>query len=280
MKKNLVFTLLVIIGLVGCNNARESIDLSYASGVSKSKVSIEEALDAEVNFEDGNMQETGADVKIEQKLIKTGDLRFETVDLQESRALLDKLIAKNKAYVSSESAYKNTTNRGERITIRIPAKNFDSFIDELSIGVKYFDRKSINIEDVSTEYIDVETRLKTKKELEARYLTLLNKATKVSEIIEIEREIGALRADIESFEGRLKYLKDAVGFSTLEIEYYKVEQENGKFWNSIVQAVQQGWASLLLFIIGVVSLWPIIPLVILILFLWKKFKVWRNRSSK
>ncbi len=55
-------------------------------------------------------------------------------------------------------------------------------------ALKHFDRKEISAEDVTEEYVDVEARLKAKRLLEKRYLELLNKATKVSEMLEIERE--------------------------------------------------------------------------------------------
>ena len=74
----------------------------------------------------------------------------------------------------------------------------------------------IDSQDVTEEYIDITARLKTKKELEARYLELLKKANKVEEIVSIEKEIGNLRSDIESIEGRLRYINNAVAYSTLD----------------------------------------------------------------
>ena len=51
-------------------------------------------------------------------------------------------------------------------------------------------------------------------------MKILESATTVSDMLEIEQQLGYLRSDIESIEGRLRYLKDQVRFSTLTIKFY------------------------------------------------------------
>src|SRR5690606_18336536 len=92
----------------------------------------------------------------------------------------------------------------------------------------------VNAQDVTEEYYDLETRLKTKKEVEARYIEILkSKAKTVEEILIAEDKIRYLREEIEAVEGRLRLLKNKVGLSTIQIEiyqdaYFVKEKENIK----------------------------------------------------
>jgi hypothetical protein len=135
----------------------------------------------------------------------------------------------------------------------------------ISESAKKIDFKNVQVQDVTEEYIDVETRIKTKKELESRYRVLLSKARTVEEILSIEKELGTLRSDIESIEGRLKYLKDQVSLSTLSVEYYELTRSTLNFSSKLGHAVVSGWKLLLGFIVGLVNLWPFIIIIVLII---------------
>jgi hypothetical protein len=259
MNKNIVFYVILVILLTSCNQSFDASDNNRGYGYSNKVAEYtEEAVEAlEEDWEEITDAEQGQ-VNIEQQLVKTGNVTFETQDMDETQLMLDRLIILTKAYTSNQNEYKSNARLTKRLTIRLPSINFDIFLDSLSNGVAYFDRKDVSVEDVTSEFIDVQARLKTKKELEQRYIDLLSKANKVSEILEIEREIGKLRADIESFEGRLKYLRDQVSLSTIHLEYYKVVRKSINFWTKISQATGRGWGNLLNFMIGIFTFWPFV----------------------
>jgi hypothetical protein len=112
------------------------------------------------------------------------------------------------------------------------------------------------VKDVTEEYVDVEARLKTKKDLEQRYQEIMKKATTVSEMLEIEKEMGTLRADIESIEGRLNVLKSQVSFSTLTVTIYELVTAPNFFGTRIGSGFVNGWNNLLDFFVFIVNLWP------------------------
>ncbi len=222
--------------------------------------------------------------KIEQKIIKSGDLRFETSNMEETNTAIQQLVKKYKAVVQSDSEDKNDYTLSRYLTLRIPNQYFDSFIKDLASGIEYFDRKNISIEDVTEEYIDVASRVKTKKALEERYIELLKKATKVSEMLEIERELGTIREEIEAKEGRLKYIQNKVSMSTISIEFYKsTEHKAGatiSFGTKFVNAIKSGFNGISTFFIWLIEVWPfILILVALIYFIRKRFKKKRNNQN-
>jgi hypothetical protein len=215
--------------------------------------------------------------QIPQKIIKVASLRFETDDLDDTFKQIQTAITANKATVQNDSEGKDYSSVYRNLTIRVPSKNFDAFISSVSKGVSYFDRKDISSEDVTEQYIDLTSRLSTKRKLEARYLEILQKATKISEILEIEKQVSAIREEIEAKEGQLKYLENRVSESTVSIEFYKtIAQKEGvktSYGSKIWTAIKSGFFSLSEFLISILSIWPfIIVFCILAYFIRKRFK--------
>jgi hypothetical protein len=213
----------------------------------------------------------------EAKIIREGSLRYETQDLKDTYNQIHAALKKHNAYLQSDSEGKDYNSIYKHLTIRIPNKNFDAFLNEIGKDVAYFDRKEISSRDVTAEYIDLSARIKAKKILEERYLQLLNKATKVSEILEIEKELSAIREEIEAKEGQLNYLQNKVSLSTIHLEFYKKVAKadyatvsyGTKMWN----AIKSGWNGISSFFIGLLHIWPfILILVAIFIFVRKKLK--------
>lgn len=213
------------------------------------------------------------EVTIERKLIKTGDISFETDNLLETRNYIEQAVKKYNGYISADNEYKSSQNITSNLTVRIPSESFDTFLNEISSKVARFDNKNISVNDVTEQFLDVQARLKVKKELEQRYSEILKKASSVKEILEVERELTNVRSDIESMEGRLKYLQNQVSFSTLTIRFYKKEVSKAyskTFGRRIADAFANGIDNIKWFFIGLVNIWPFILLIVLLIMLIKK----------
>lgn len=215
--------------------------------------------------------------EIQQKIIKQAALRFETNDIEDTFKQIQAAIVANKGSIQNDSEGKSYNNIFRNLTVRVPSQNFDAFINTISKGVSYFDRKDILSENVTEEYIDLTSRLNTKRKLEARYLEILQKATKISEILEIEKQISTIREEIEAKQGQLKYLENRVSESTVTIEFYKTiaEKEGVKtsYGSKIITAVQSGFFGLSSLFIWLVSVWPFIILFcVFAYFIRKRFK--------
>jgi hypothetical protein len=216
----------------------------------------------------------------EQKLIKESLLRFETKDLEKTYKQIYKFVVQNNGYIQDDEATKSYNQFTRRLIIRIPTTTFQKTIDSIASHVEYFDTKQITSRDVTEEFIDLEARLKAKEILELRYLELLKKANSVTEILEIERELSSIREEIESKQGRLKYLQNKVSLSTLTVEFYKITSESGvtvsygkKMWN----AMASGFDGLSFFFLGVLYVWPFIIILLLFIFVLRR---WLRRKKQ
>jgi len=269
--KYIFFLFFVLLTFSGCSKHEEPANMMISAVKLPPKNESAASSDLKDDMADP------ASPAIPQKIIKEASLRFETNDLQDTFNQIQTAIAANKASIQNDSEGKDYDNVYRNLTVRVPSQNFDSFINAISKGVSYFERKDITSQNVTEQYIDLTTRLKTKRKLEERYLQILQKATKISEILEIEKQISAIREEIEAKEGQLKYLESRVSESTVTIEFYKtIAQKEGvkaSYGSKIWAAIQSGFYSLSEFLISIISLWPFIILFcVFAYFIRRRFK--------
>jgi len=211
---------------------------------------------------------------IGQKIIKDATLKFETSDLEKTREQIQKAIFENKANIQQENEGKEGYSFYKRITIRVPNQNFEKLIASIGNGVSYFDEKIISSQDVTAQFIDTEARLKTKRTLETRYLELLKKAGKVSEMLEIEKKLSEIREEIESKEGQLKYMQRQVAMSSVYVEFYKTNpSESGvtkSFGSKMGNALETGFLGLSSLFLWFLEVWPFIIILVALFFLIRR----------
>ena len=165
--------------------------------------------------------------------------------------------------------------------IRVPAANFENLITGIEKGKCKVLYKNISARDVTEEYMDVESRLLTKRKFADRYQELLKKANAVKDILEIEENLRTLQEEIESSEGKLKYLNDQVDFSTLEItvnQYKETTVQLPGFGKNIIESIKIGWQILISIFLFIIKIWPIILLYVIAWFGIRKF--WKSYKAR
>jgi len=260
--KKIIITLAAFVFIIGCGrSADKMVEFSVAD---------EASVESEILPPPGRspMMEEPQDIQIERKIIKECWIRFEVEKFTEAVTEIKSLVEKHDGYINQENESSSDYSLNNNMTIRVPAGQFDILIDELtSIAIKV-DNKNINARDVTEEYIDIEARLNTKREVEKRYLALLNEARTIPDILAVEEKLRIIREEIESKEGRLKYLNNQVSLSTIHLEVYqKLTFEPGfKFFKKIGSALKGGWKGLLKVLVGLVYIWPVLIILAGILF--------------
>lgn len=103
------------------------------------------------------------------------------------------------------------------ITIRVPRARFDEALHRVEASGDVLHRE-VSAEDVTDQYVEIETRLKNARSMRDRLEQLLARAG-VKEAIEIEKELGRVTGEIESMEGKLKVLRDKIAYSTITVTF-------------------------------------------------------------
>ena len=211
---------------------------------------------------------------VQRMLVQTGYIEYETKDIALEKEKINSAMLASGGYISNETQRQLPNGVRQEITLRMPADKFMSVVDDVKAGVGKFAKMDIRANDVTEEFLDISARLKTKKEMEERFRALLLKAAKISEILEIEREINALREEIESTEGRMQFLSNQAQFSTLTIVYYTVlapaeikKDEENRF----LKAMKNGWDGVVEFLVVLVRIWPLLILVLGIFYFVRRY---------
>jgi len=222
------------------------------------------AVAAAVNMEFADAGSGSSPQPNGQKLIRQGTLRLQVDSISTVRTYLTGILQKHKAYIASENENRFSGNHENTIVIRVPGEQLEALVNEISGKAKFIDTKELSSEDVGMEYMDIQARVKAKLEMEKRYLQLLQRAGKVSEMLEVENQLGSVRGEIESMEGRLKYFDNKVSYATLTLSLYEVLAVKASpglgFFTRAAQSFQTGFDLVREGILIGISFWPLILL--------------------
>jgi len=219
---------------------------------------------------------------ISKKIIKNGEISIQVGDVKKAQQQLGNILKKNKAYIQKEEYQNTDTAEKISLVIRVPHQEFDGLINSFSDGIGSVTSKNIFTNDVTEEYTDVSIRLANKKIYLEKYRSMLKTAATTKDILEIQENIRELEDEIDTSEGRLRFIDDRVDFSTLHLDLYKEKVRSSAtskigFGSRFADSLTEGWNTFVAFALGLIALWPFLLIIPLIIFLWKN---WRSRRKK
>lgn len=156
-------------------------------------------------------------------LIYKADFTLAVYEVQKSVDAVQALAEKSGGYL----ARRDDTS----ITIRIPAGAFQDVVGDIGKLGDVLNR-NVTSEDVTAEFRDLEVQLANALAMRERFAKLLEKAVKVEEALQIEKELGRVTDEIERIKGRLKLLSDLASYSTITVRFspHAAQQvQNGPF---------------------------------------------------
>lgn len=280
MRKFILF--LFILGLFSCQSASENYSGKEAMMDQSSSEAIEEYEEQPPTQRSPNEPIAPA----QRKIIKTADYRIQVENVDESTANAKEIVEANGGYITSMNQSNSTYEINNDISIRVPGESFEKLLDALGKDAIFVNHKRINSKDVTEEFVDIQTRLKTKKDVRDKYIELLrNKAKTVEDVLKAEEAIRVLQEEIESKEGRLKYLKSQVSLSTINLSIYqRVEHKNAPatytitFFDKVKSGFKNGWSLLTGLIIALINIWPF--LILFGVLYWKRGSIFGRFRRK
>ncbi|MCB0479619.1 MAG: DUF4349 domain-containing protein [Crocinitomicaceae bacterium] len=215
-------------------------------------------------------------MEIDAKIIKTANMKFQVDDVDMTTNKISSILKTKGAYISDMNQSKNRNHFYSELTIRVPNLYFDDLLMELSLTGEKVDYKRVSSQDVTEEYVDIQTRLKTKKEVKKIYEEILrSKAKTVAEVLDTEEKLRRIQEEIEVQEGRMRYLKNQVNMSTIYLTIYEEGvnldevASKRKFSERATSGFEAGWAAILNVVVAMTYAWPGI-LITLIVIIWKR----------
>ena len=278
--KHVLAIMLIAFIFTGCKQSSNPEQKLKLAEPEKAKVS---SVSANVNQADdkeavaNNLQQAISDIS--KKLIKTGDISFETSDLYGTRKKIITSLKHLDGYVSEENETNDSYRRGLTLKLRVPSKNFDLLLDSVSGNASKIDSKNVRVADVTSQFIDIKTNLANQQLLEKRYQELLKRSDKMSDVLQIENKLSQIRTAIDSTQGTLNYLSRQVAYSTLEVNFYSEQtpQYSGTtIGDRLRTSLKGGWELLQSLFFGIINIWPLIMVSFVVYILIKRWRAKRK----
>ena len=271
--------LLTLAVLTGCGTmTKESYDSapmengatasgSYWKGDGYAEIETEESVDMELdsyfstatdfsNSFDGKSDESlsdttdsldGKDVQeqqTERKLIRTVNMDLETLEFDSLIAFVLQRAKEQGGYVESSSIngnrYYYDNNRYANLTIRIPEAKLDTFIELLG-NTATITYKSEQAEDITLQYVDTQSRIKTLQVEQEKLFELLEKADTLDAIIMLENRMSEVRYQLENYAARLRVYDNQVSYSTVHLSINEVKRITAAQEETFAEKLQNGF---------------------------------------
>ena len=245
---------------VACSNESEDSEKSDSADVHIEKDMAEDSggfaaktdeMESVQSEDDDHLQEEGTASKkseineINRKVIYTADLRIEVKDYQKTVNKIQTEVSNRSGYIVDSNMYKDEDDRSIKghVTARIPQDKFREFIQLVEESSSKVLESSISGQDVTEEYVDLESRLKSKKVVEKRLLSFMEQAKKTEDLLAISNDLADVQEIIEEITGRMKYLQNKADLATVTIDIHEnnltISGMNDKDLNTWEQTKQQ-----------------------------------------
>ena len=222
------------------------------------------------------------------KIIKDGRMGLQVENLVKAKQQIDTLVKALGGYYASENLRNSDTESGYELTIRIPVDRFEQFVTAQEASKNKILYKEVSARDVTEEFIDLETRLNSKRTALIRYNEIMKKASTMKDIVSLQDAIRELEEEIESTEGKLRYLTDCVDYSTLSLtlgtskDFVYQPPKRDNFWEKFKESVVEGWFGLVDFVLSLFSIWPFLTSTI-VAFIFIRLRIkrwWKKRKAR
>ena len=226
--------------------------------------------------------------KVDRLIIKTGELSLVVEDVRVSLKAIADYAEKAGGFVVNSNIRKEGLSPFGEIVVRIPATEFDKgFGDVKNMGE--VESETVNGQDVTEEYVDLEAQLKNLRATETQFLQIMQRAVQIEDVLAVQRELSNVRGQIEGIQGRMKYLKESSSLSTLTV-YLSTDPsvlpsvddtEKWKPWAEVKSAARslvvlaKGLVSLIIWLAVYIPLWIVIGLIV-----WGMVKLIKRRKNQ
>ena len=249
----IVMAAALLLGLLGgCGSKNLSMGADTPRGVlyADDGISYEMAMAAPAAMSgagsNGKSAASAASIPLPEnrKWVITMSLTAETENLTDAMGLLAEKIQASGGYVESQSISGTAVNSGRSpsayITVRVPAAQLDSFVEDVS-GMTNVVSSSRYVEDITLSYTDTEGRVKALKTEEARLLELMEQAQTMSDLLEIEERLTEVRYQLENYTSTLRLYDNQVDYATLDLTLREVAKftppEKQGFWEKVTSGL-------------------------------------------
>src|SRR5712671_2977321 len=170
--------------------------------------------------------ETPASEVANRKLVRNATVELEIVSFDDAVQKITAFANEERGYVATTNSQKQANGklRGE-VVVKVLPENLDRFLQKIR-GLGELKNQTLGTEDVTKSYFDTDARLKNARVMESRLIDMLKKKSDdINDLLQVEKELGRVREQIEQMQGELKFWDSQVQFATVTISLAEKDME-------------------------------------------------------
>lgn len=295
-RKLIVFSLILVLLLTACSSASYN---ENAASVMPGYALPEMESDVEAPAEQSADSLAGGK-SVERLVIQNASMEVSVADPAAAMQATADLATRLGGYVVSSTTWANTyynegTYRRGTITIRIPAESLEKTMQEIrlmsAIGQDGVISESISGQDVTSDFVDSESRLRNLEAAEEQLMVLMENTSDLEQTLAVFRELTSVREQIEVLQGHLNYLRESSDTSSISVTFVaeaSLQPINVGGWQldgvvkDAVETLVSNFRGLVNFLVrfGIVCLPILIPVGVVVYFIIKAIRKNKAKRSK
>lgn len=226
----ILFSILFIV-LAACSSSEDAYDkveekamvpqISNDMATGDSDESIVEVESEEVS-EDSKIESEVSEVASVRMIIHKAVMSVNVKELDKAQSNIEQKVEQYGGYIVESNVYQedDQTSSGKMI-VRIPEKNFEKFLVDAEGEAAEILERNVTGQDVTEQFVDLQSRVKSKRAVEERLLEFMSNAQKTDDLLKISSDLATIQEEIEVMVGKMKYLENQTSFSTIELSMYE-----------------------------------------------------------
>ncbi len=228
---------------------------------------------------------------VERKIVTNVDLNIRVDDVNDAMEAVTQLVETNGGFVVTVTRNEDEFESSAFMSFRVPSNNLEATLSRVRDISERVERENRSSQDVTAEFVDVEARLSNLRAAEQQLLALYERSGKVSDVLEVQRELTNVRGNIESLQGRLNYLSQTTATSLVSVWFHLTTDpapisDPGWSPSETARSATRGLASFGRWFVDVAitlaifsPVWVTIIVLILALVLWDQRRQRRNAEQ-
>jgi DNA repair exonuclease SbcCD ATPase subunit len=155
---------------------------------------------------------------VERLIIRNASLSLVVPDTEAALDEINDLVKGLGGYVVESNVYQYQEGMQASVTLRVPAESLDTALDRIRDLATEVRRESTSGQDVTEEFVDLQSRLRYLEATESRLLEFLEQAEDTEAALAVYEQLQTIQADIEYVKGRIQYLEQSAAMATVELD--------------------------------------------------------------
>lgn len=230
----------------GFSEDRLWMPLTGEAAANDQDISYDEAYSTGQNTENTASSQSPSVPAASRKLIRTVSLSVETTDFEKLLSAIQQSVTAQGGYIQQSDisgfsiSYSSDRRRYAYLTVRIPSEKLDGFLSQMDQQSNIINR-SENVQDITLQYSDIQSRKKSLSIEQERLWALLEKADTLEAVIALEERLSEIRYELECFESQLRTYDNQVDYSTVTIDVSEVTVFTPTVPDSVAVRIQKGF---------------------------------------